>query len=57
MFEFARVPVIGSQLFSDRAFLRETFSEYVVVDTKVNEVFKSVAMAAFDFLLFNADCN
>ena len=57
MFEFARVPVIGSQLFSDRAFWRETFSEYVVVDTKVNEVFKSVAMAAFDFLPFNADCN
>ena len=57
MFEFARVPVIGSQLFSHRAFLRETFSEYVVVDTKVNEVFKSVAMAAFDFLPFNADCN
>ena len=57
MFELARVPVIGSQLFADRAFLRETFSECVVVDTKVNEVFKSVAMVAFDFLPFNTDCN
>ena len=56
-FELARVRVIGSQLFADRAFLRETFSEYVVVDTKVNEVFKLVAMAAFDFLPINTDCN
>ena len=36
-------------MFADRAFLRETFSEYVVVDTKVNEVFKLVATASFDF--------